>query len=244
MKRAIRFGWAAVALVAMLLGQEKDALTGSISGTVVDEKGRPLEDVAIHWYRSVVRSTDTQAPEGSALTDKNGNFSFTGLGAATYLFCNQPNGARALVGNCAWTRKPPSITLKAGEKVTGYQFTVQAGARVEFEMDNSAGALPLPETEKKENSNTVLPMLVGAEGEWHTATLESRSDTALHYVIVVPPKVDLTVKIQGTGVQVSDEKAAIVNSPDVKDKAASDSFQMKAGDAPKKFKFTVKAAGK
>jgi hypothetical protein len=218
--------------------------TGSISGTVVDEKGKPLENVDIRWYRSVVRPTDTQAPMGSTLTDKKGKFSFTGLGEATYLFCNQSNAARALVGNCAWTRKPPSVTLKAGEHVTDFTFTVQAGVRVEFVMDNSDGALPLPEAEQKEGNNAIMPMLVSADGEWHPAAIEGRSDTAFHYVIVVPPKVDLTAKIHGSGVEVSDEKAALVNSPDVKDKAASDSFQMKAGDAPKQFKFKVKAAGK
>ena len=222
---------AAMYPVSSSSAQQDAAAGGSIAGVVIDEKGKTLPNVEIVWYRSVIRPEDKQAAEGSTLSDEKGRFTFEKLGEAVYLLCNRSDVARKLVANCAWNRNPPSITLKNGQKLTGYQFTVQDGIRVEFELRDPNQVLSA--VAKTAEGSPLRLGLRTDEGMHHPAKLESQSKDTFTYVMVVPPNLDVTPQVSGIGMAFTDDKDSLVDNERVS------KVQLQPGEVLKKFVYKV-----
>lgn len=209
----------------------------SISGVLEDERGKPVPYLVVSWHRSVILPGDAQAGEGSAVTNEKGEFSFSGLGPATYLLCNRSDAARNLLSNCAWTRTPPAVVLGAGEGVTGYRLRVAEGVRVEIDFQDNKKVMKGPE--EAGGTPAVRVGLVTRDGMFHPAAIEGRSPNAHQYVVVAPTNVPVKLQVDATGLKLKDEKDVDLGSATV---AAE--VMLMAGDSPKKYKFKVdKAVG-
>lgn len=233
MKRVFPGGLASVVLLlAVMLSTVVNGQTGSISGVVVDVKGKPVEDVIVTWYRSIISRDDKEPPQGSALTDKKGGFAFPGMIAGTYYLCTESDADRSLVANCAWTRTPPSVTIRNGESMTAVKLAVQSGVRVDIEMRDPKKKLAAPESAT--GVAGIRVGLIGSDGMLRSAKIVGRADTAHFYSIVVPPNVDVSVQAATIGLKIADEHGARVDRAGV-----TSSFRVADGDATKKLKFDV-----
>lgn len=64
-----------------LLATTSYAVAGSISGTVTDNAGNPLQNVSVNLYN---KSGNNWANAGNTQTDDEGNYNFSGLPSGDY----------------------------------------------------------------------------------------------------------------------------------------------------------------
>ncbi|SPF53121.1 exported hypothetical protein [Candidatus Sulfopaludibacter sp. SbA4] len=116
----------------LLLGQSAG---GSIDGTVKLTDGAPIPGC---WI-TAMRPSPRQGVAGTAVSDKNGNFSIAGLQAGTYALCAQASGQ--IVDPCAWSANPERITLVNGQVSAGNVLTVSSGSLLRVRLADPSGYL-------------------------------------------------------------------------------------------------------
>src|SRR5207247_167164 len=87
--------------------------TGALSGTVVDDSGKPVAAAVL----ASMPGTKGSAPVNvRAQAAADGTFSMTGLQAGTYTVCVQVKGGGYL-DPCTWSPVAPTVQIDAGQTV-------------------------------------------------------------------------------------------------------------------------------
>lgn len=133
----------------MLVGAAHAAVTtGEVQGSVVDEAGRPVSNARVLINKALPASSPRPlAPPiitGPQVTarqaDASGRFQAGGLPPGQYVFCAQTT-VQGLLDPCHWAATAPTLTVAAGQTITGVKITMANGAVVSIHLDDPKGLL-------------------------------------------------------------------------------------------------------
>ena len=112
------------------------SLTGAtISGSLATTAGKPIR-AAITLHDLSTSRTVGQAPFDHQYASKSdGSFSLTGVPAGKYEICVEAPPDNVL-DPCVWSPSRPTITVAAGDAVTGLKVTVQTGSVVQIRAND------------------------------------------------------------------------------------------------------------
>src|SRR5437868_3012015 len=96
-------------------------VTGSLAGTLVDDKGKAVSDATLRVTRA-----GTPPFSATASSAKDGSFTFTSIPAGTYSVCVMASG---YLDPCTWSLEPPSAQVVASQTTKGMTVIAQKGAK-------------------------------------------------------------------------------------------------------------------
>jgi hypothetical protein len=183
--------------------------TGSavVTGTVLDEKGRPIGGAIVSLAAELPRAVRGQARapftpfRAIALTAKDGTFSQGNLPAGLIKVCVQvPNSD--YIEECRWPLTPTLVTLAEGQQVTLPPISKKKGFRMKIRVDDPAGSI------QRTGEAAEWPALnlgVFTENRLFVSARRVGSDSAgLNYEVLVPFDVPLHVSASSRTLALSD----------------------------------------
>ena len=191
------------------------------AGTVVTEDGKALAGIQVVASVALPQPavtlpggpTATGAALAKATSGADGAFQFNGLPPGKIVFCLQapPPG---LLDPCSWAGPPVSVTLAAGQKLTGVQLKVKKGSVLQVRLDDPGqklAALPV----SGPLSGFVPDVLMGvftAQRLFYPAGLASTDATGRNHQITVPFDTPLKFTIASKQLQLTDEAGAALGA--------------------------------
>ena len=113
------------------------AFAGSLSGTVVDADGRPVEDALVQAFDILLRAEETE-------TDADGRWTLEGLPAGTWRVRAVPTWSDDLVTRWHPTEQgfcdSKALVLSAADSIVDVDITAPRGARIRGRLADSTGA--------------------------------------------------------------------------------------------------------
>jgi len=209
--------------------------TGQISGTVVDESGQPVELAFVSITRFPYNPKEGPASVGYT-TAKDGKFTFTGLGGATYSACVYTALQRGFLDTCEW-RKQTDLALKDGASATGVVLKIEKGAQVTFEVSDPQGL------KAAADSAAAVPIahfgLVSDIGSHHYGRFYYSQDGKHTYILNVPFGRTMSVRVVPVSVSVTDSSGRSIATETV---VPATAFTLSKTDAVKKITLSVAPA--
>ena len=202
--------------------------TASISGRIPVLDPKTGQRAVITWTRQITAEA-TKAPiAGAVLTDDKGQFTIDSLSAGTYALCVQVPGS-AFLDPCVWNDKPPSVSIKSGEKSSNNKVDLEEGVSFQFQVADTEQRVAA----RGNGTGVVLSAaFVLPNGRQVNLPLQ-KSETAGHTMeLLIPGDRDLPLLIEGKGLAFSDEQGR----PWARDKAA---YVIKKNTAGEKQKTTT-----
>jgi hypothetical protein len=201
-KKHLRITWilnAGITLVAF--GQNGATVTGELRVA-----GSPKEVSGAF----VALSANPKAPPeitrpyySSAISDRDGKFTFSNVPAGEYRLCFQ-SPTENLLNPCTWADKPVIVAVREGRAMGLGVLTMEEGARLEVDINDSQG---LVSTNRRRNAEVFLGFSVKGPDRAYplNQTVGRAQDT--QYSIVVPYDTDLELLTQVSGYQIEDQDA-------------------------------------
>jgi hypothetical protein len=194
------------------------AQTGSITGSVVDQLGKPVAGATVSVgvaiaNQLVSQMTITAASKWVAYvaTASDGSFKVTNLPPATYVLCAESQAA-ALLSNCQWAGSPtpPTVDLVAGQASSGIVIKGVKGSTLQIRINDPLGALAALIT-------SALPTKIqsGVFGQTaiyyptHVASTDLLGQT---HTVNIPFDVDLKYSISSGQIKMADSAGAALPS--------------------------------
>jgi len=187
---------AAVILLAMIPASgmtQGSPATGTISGTVTDEAGRPVSGARLVYMKLMEYARDQGGRQflkepgftKSAVAGADGSFLLSGLLPGTYDVCaygTQPSQ----VGSCDWGGIPV-ISLAAGQSVTNLTRTVRNGTVVTLHVADPNGRIGVADSRGRvARERRFFIGLSSESGFYRRAEAISRSPAEHVFRITIP----------------------------------------------------------
>jgi hypothetical protein len=175
--------------------------TAIIQGTILDAStGKPVSG-------AVVMASKTTPPvvRPAATSSYDGTFQLPALAAGAYDVCVQmPRMIDGYLNTCQWGGAPTTITVAAGQKLTGNTLKIKPGSVLKIHMDDAGKLL------NQKNRDGNYPDLV--MGVWnagmfypaHISNLSTKGAPALDYQVTVPVDTNLNFSIQSRRLALGD----------------------------------------
>lgn len=177
--------------------------TGTIAGTVSDERGKPIPDVFVSYLRAPdLKVSDSLTVSGGAISTGNGDFAFDKLPAGTYLLCATAPPQLSLLDICEWTMTPPSVTLADGQVVTGVALRMTAGLNLQFRIDDPKGLLANPFIQRL--GALLLAGVWDDHGFFHAVRLRSFDTSGQDLALAVPFAQSFRLNLSSTNIVIRD----------------------------------------
>jgi hypothetical protein len=202
-----RLALALVLTAFAAIGLSQTGTTGSLSGTVLDDNGKPVA--------ATVQASKLGSPAAKAggQSSANGSFTLSNLPAGKYMVCVQAAG---YLDPCAWSPVPPSVQINAGQTTTGFSMVARRGTTVNVRIsddDHILGALPVFGAVAGQSS-TVPHVLVGVLTRHNTfePALVTGTDTnGSDHQATIPPGESAVIHITGHAVTMTDNLGTVLN---------------------------------
>ena len=167
-----------------------------ISGTLTDQKGKPIQGA---WVTAVRQSV----PPASATiaSDANGGFSLPNLPAGSYRLCAQTS-AGDYIDPCWWSSpmNPSLVTVRQGATTTGVTLKLASAATLQVRINDPQGHLSAGSA----SGRNVLVGIMTSAGVFRNAVIKSK-DAAGHLLEVpVPFDQPVRLSVQGNRVALTD----------------------------------------
>ena len=190
-----------ICLVAFKCAQAQTATTGSVLGTITNDKGKALI--------AVVTAAKMTAPaaSGRAQSAPDGSFGFDNLPAGEYALCAQAPGG-GFVDSCHWSPVPQAVTVKAGQSIIGVQIRVATGSVLHIRL-NDPGEFIGSEGRRRgarHDGGTQLARLVP------TTFLAGKDAAGRNHEVTIPLDTPLKFHIFSKHVRINDENGVAVDS--------------------------------
>jgi hypothetical protein len=151
MYRTARLSGILTVLTAITAIPQNPASSGAISGTVVDERGRPVPRATVSYSKHAEYARDVNGrlrvrePGFSATitAEADGRFTIAGLRGGTYGVCALPGGPTQL-GSCDWD-PVPATTLAPGGIIQNVTRVIHDGSLLTIRVADPGGKIVLPD---------------------------------------------------------------------------------------------------
>jgi len=194
--------------------------SGSISGKVLTEDGSPVANVQVTASLALPGTTTAPAsplgPRATVLgpraaradTAQDGSFQLSGLPAGSVVLCAATR-TFGLLDPCHWAAQPPTITLAAGQSVTGFKLTLAAGSLLQVRLDDQGKLL-------KKQAQGHLPLVmfsvVTPQRVPFTVPLVNEDDKGRNYQMAVPYDTAMTLAVISPDLELADDRGASLDS--------------------------------
>jgi len=212
---------------------------GSVSGTVVDNAGKPVVHARIFISRALPSTTARPAAPPvitgprviTTMTDHTGAFLSGHLPAGDYVACAQ-FPAQGLLDPCHWAATAPQFTVTSGKTTTGVQIVMTKGAVLPIHIDDPHQLLQTP---KGALASDLHVQVVTAKGHHYEAIIVASSKNSRDHQITLPFGTTVSVQVVCPHLAVDDDTGKPAT-------AAGKSVSVASGSAPGQLKFTVTGA--
>ncbi len=166
---------------------------GSISGTVIDDAGRPVPGAKLVYAKLTEHTRDQDGHQmvkdpgfAKAITaGQDGSFAFSGLPPGRYHVCaygTQPTQ----VGSCDWGGVPV-ITLRADQSIQNVTRRIYEGAVVSIRVADPNGSIAVPDSKGRvARERRFFIGLSSQSGFYRPAARVSQSATDHVFRIIIP----------------------------------------------------------
>jgi hypothetical protein len=192
-------------MAARLLAQ----YPGSVTGTVVDDAGKPVVHARVFISRALPATTVRPAAPPvftgphviTTMTDRQGQFISGHLAAGNYVACAQ-FAAQGLLDPCHWASSAPVFTVATNKTTTGVKIAMAKGATVSIHVSDAQQVLTAPK-------GVAPPFLrfhmVTAKGHHYEAAMVAQDTVSQDFKITIPFATPLTLQVIGPQLTVNDE---------------------------------------
>jgi hypothetical protein len=227
---------AALLINVSIMGQSTGQIPGSVSGTVVDDSGKPVVGARIFISQALPASAPRPAAPPvitgphviTTMTDYRGMFMTGHLLAGDYIACAQAP-AQAVLDPCHWAASAPEFTVTAGSTTAGVKITMAKGAIVPIHLNDPQQLLASVSAAAEPD---VMFHIVTAKGHHYPAIIVAQSATSRDHAVTVPFGTPLTLQVFSQHLVIGDE----TGQPAA---AAGKNISVAAGSAAESFTFTV-----
>jgi hypothetical protein len=215
-------------------GLQGQGPAGRVEGKIVTEDGQPVKGA----YLVASQRPGSQGPvarKKGAASGADGSFSVQDVPPGIYTLCTQASD-KELLDPCRWSAAPPSVTVGAGQTVTGLEIRLKQGVTLRVSITD-----PSKHLAAHEGKTAGAHLLVGvftADGVFHAAPKVTGGAAARVYSLVVPADTPLELSVYSKFFQLSDEKGTAVASA-----GGTVPFQAPARGQLRPFQFTVTGIG-
>jgi hypothetical protein len=162
--------------------------TASIQGSAVDSAtGKAVPGAVV-----IASRTTTPAARGVATSGYDGTYQILSLPAGTYNICLQVPGDGYLA-TCHWGSTATTVTLAAGQKLTGTKVALKAGSILKVHLDDP-GQLLNQKTKKGYAPHLVMGVWSG--GMFYPAHVAVKTAVTADYQVTIPFDTSLKFTIQ------------------------------------------------
>jgi hypothetical protein len=211
------------------------AAGGSLTGSVVDDSGRPVAGARVLIsYAPSVKPPGVAPPvvtgplAAVATTDSTGAFHTSSLAPGSYIACSEAP-ASGYLDPCHWSTSAPNFVISAGEAVPGITIVMPKGAVLSIQVNDpqqvlkpAAGPIDL----------ALEVHVVTSKGIHYSAPIQSSSATGRSYAIAIPFATPVTLRVLSSHLAVSDQSGQPVATMGA-------TFNVPAGSTPAVTVFTV-----
>jgi hypothetical protein len=187
--------------------------TGTISGAVVDNTGKPITGAIVSLSLDLPAPTAGQTPaafkpfQSISVTAADGTFSAGNLPSGLMKVCVQaPNSV--FVEVCRWPLAQTTVTMSTGQSVSLPTISMILGFPLQIRVNDASGVLSTPTVGPKAPG-----VNVGVFPDTHLfvhARQVSRDATGYNYQVLVPFGLSLHVSVTATGVALANSAGATV----------------------------------
>lgn len=213
-------------------------LPGSVTGTVVDDSGKPVIRARVFISQALPPTAARPAAPPvitgphviTTMTDHNGQFLSGHLRPGIYVACAQyaPQG---LLDPCHWSTSAPEFTVTAGQATTGVKIVMAKGAIIPIHVDDPHQLLAA--SSAKAAGQTDLQFhIVTAKGHRYIAPVIATSKNGRDHAITIPFGTSLNVQVISPHLAVNDDAGKPANP-------AGKSLNVPAATAPASLHYTV-----
>ena len=182
---------------------------GSIKGTLHASDDSPIAGAIITANVELPRTkanalnfaVATGPTRAVYTTAKDGSFELDRLPAGDYTLCAQAPAAVHL-DPCHWGQRPPSVTLAAGQNITGYKLTLAKGALLQVRLDDPKGLLNTPASAS--GKPHVLMGVSSPSGQFYSLFFSSADTTGRNHSLTVPLNTNLKFNVYSKNVSLID----------------------------------------
>jgi hypothetical protein len=196
-------------IAATLLSQTGVPTPGVVSGSVVDDAGKPVALARIFINQALPASTPRPAAPPvitgphviTTMTDYQGNFVTGHLPAGNYVACAQ-YANQGLLDPCHWAASAPTFTITAGQTTSGVKITMARGSIVTVHVND-------PQQLLSATANAVESDLrfqfVTAKGHRYDAVITAHTKTSRDHTVTLPFGTPVTLQVINPHLIVHDE---------------------------------------
>jgi len=170
--------------------------TAIIQGSAVDS----ASGAAVSGAVIIASRTSTPAARGVATSSSNGSFQMTSLPAGTYNLCAQ-FPADGYLATCQWGSSATTVTLAAGQKLTGSKVSLKASSILKIHISDPGQLL---NQKTKAGYAPHLVMGVWSGGLFYAAHAAGASAVTADYQVSVPFDTNLKFSIQSMSLKLAD----------------------------------------
>ena len=197
--------FAALLVAIPLLGQ----LPGSVSGTVVDDSGKPVVKARVFISRALpVNAPHIAAPPVmtgaqiiTTMTDHTGAFVSGHLPAGDYVACAQ-YAAQGLLDPCHWAAAAPQFTVTSGKTTGSVKITMARGAVIPIHINDPHQLLSTP---KGAVASDLRIHVVTVKGHHYEAPIVASNKNGRDHQVTVPFGTPIQVQVISPHLAVNDD---------------------------------------
>ena len=201
--------------------------TAAVQGVVLAENGQPIAGAYVTALREAL-------PPASQTVKSlpNGQYLLQNLPPGPYALCVQPP-AEGLLDPCQWTNSRPTVSLAAGQRLTGADLKLRSASVLSVRLQDAGGQM-----NQKTSAGRSPGLILGVSGPgnlFYPMRATAKDSSGADYRLTVPRDVTLTFSIQSPNLRLADATGAPLAS-----NAVQETFRHNTGDPnPKSFSFTI-----
>jgi Carboxypeptidase regulatory-like domain len=179
--------------------------SGSLSGQVQTEDGKPVEGALISAHAKVSKA-DGAASAISGKTGADGTFLLSGLAPGLYQICARDRKA-GLLDPCRWSASPPTVTITATDGAKLPTITLKKGRLLEVHIVDDAGVMVADGAKPK--------LLVGmwqANGLFVTIPVRSQDKKGRVHAQYVPQDKPLQISVTSSEYTIKDSAGVAIDA--------------------------------
>ncbi len=208
---------------------------GSLTGSVVDDNGRPVPGARVLISQTPSVKHSIKAPPvvtgplaATVTSDSDGNFRASGLAPAQYILCAKaPNPG--LLDPCHWSTSAPTVTVSAAQPTSGVKITMPKGAILQVHIDDPQRLLKPVATGA---DSDLAVHIVTAKGIHYSAPILSNNGVGREHKITVPFDTAVNLRVLSSRLNVNEQSGKLVA-------LTGAAVNVPAGTTPSVVNFTV-----
>ena len=203
--------------VCCLLAAADGSGAGALSGSVVDDSGKPVAGARVlisHAPPPGTRSfpappTITGPLATQVIADGSGSFHADGLAPGQYIACAEAT-TPGFLDPCHWAASAPGFTLSAGQTISDVKIVMAKGPVLQVHINDPMSLLTPVAGPVDQNLQIHV---VTSKGIHYSAPIQSSTTVGRDLALTIPFATPVTLRVVGAHVTVNDQSGKTFSTP-------------------------------